>query len=186
MEEVIKAVKAVFPRVAMRGLIGGRTLLIGASVGVLSVVILLLAVILTIAFQDPADTSIYTLQNFRDLYLEPFVYGALLNTAGFTLVTTLTALFFAIPIAWLAERTDLPGRDLVFPFMTASAVIPGLFGALGWLLMLHPRIGMVNKWLVDVVPFIHSAPFNIVSITGMGLITGLGLSSLAFIMLAAT
>jgi len=70
MEEVIKAVKAVFPRVAMRGLIGGRTLLIGASVGVLSVVILLLAVILTIAFQDPADTSIYSLQNFRDLYLE--------------------------------------------------------------------------------------------------------------------
>jgi len=186
MEEVLKIVRAVFPKVAVRGLMGGRTFLIGASVAALSVVILLLAVILTIAFQDPADSSIYTFQNFRDLYLEPFVYGALLNTAGFTLVSTLTALFFAIPIAWLAERTDLPGRGLVFPLMTASAVIPGLFGALGWLLMLHPRIGMVNRWLVDVVPFIHSAPFNIVSITGMGFITGLGLSSLAFIMLAAT
>jgi len=186
MEEVLKIVRAVFPKVAVRGLMGGRTFLIGTSVGVLSVVILLLAVILTIAFQDPADTSIYTLQNFRDLYLEPFVYGALLNTAGFTLVCTLTALFFAIPIAWLAERTDLPGRSLVFPLMTASAIIPGMFGALGWLLMFHPRIGMVNRWLVDVVPFIHSAPFNIVSVPGMGFITGLGLSSLAFIMLAAT
>ncbi len=186
MEEVIRLVRAVFPNVTMRGLVRGRTLLIGVSAGVLSVIVALLAVILTIAFQDPENSSIYTLDNFRDLYLEPFVYSALLNTAGFTIVTTFTALFFAIPIAWLAERTDLPGRGLVFPLMTASAIIPGMFGALGWLLMLHPRIGMVNRWLIDVVPFIHSAPFNIVSITGMGFITGLGLSSLAFIMLAAT
>ena len=186
MEEVIRVVRAVFPKVTMRGLVRGRTLLIGVSAGVLSVIVALLAVILTIAFQGPENSSIYTLDNFRDLYLEPFVYSALLNTAGFTIVTTFTALFFAIPIAWLAERTDLPGRGLVFPLITASAIIPGMFGALGWLLMLHPRIGMVNRWLIDVVPFIHSAPFNIVSITGMGFITGLGLSSLAFIMLAAT
>lgn len=186
MEEVVRIVRAVFPKVTMHGLFNGRSLLIGASGLVLSVILILLAVILTIAFQDPQDSSIYTLDNFRDIYLEPFVYGALLNTAGFTIVTTFTALFFAIPIAWMAERTDLPGRGLIFPLMTASAIIPGMFGALGWLLMLHPRIGMVNRWLIDVVPFIDSAPFNIVSITGMGFITGLGLSSLAFIMLAAT
>lgn len=156
------------------------------SAGVLSIVIVLLAVILTIAFQDPVDASVYTLQSFRDLYLEPFVYGALLNTAGFTLVSTVTALFFAVPIAWLAERTDLPGRSAVFPIMTASAVIPGTFGALGWLFMFHPRIGSVNLWLMDLFPFFESAPLNIVSIHGMGFISGLGLSSLAFIMLAAT
>jgi len=50
MEEVIKAVRAVFPKAAVRGLMGGRTFLIGVSVGVLSVVILLLAVILNIKF----------------------------------------------------------------------------------------------------------------------------------------
>ncbi|MFQ5539027.1 MAG: ABC transporter permease [Candidatus Binatia bacterium] len=186
MEEAIRIVRSVIPRVAMRWLLDGRTILIGASAGVLSVVIALLVVILTISFQDPLDSSIYTLQNFRDLYLEPFVYKALLNTAGFTVVATLTALFFAIPIAWLAERTDLPGRAWVFPIMTASAVIPGLFSALGWLFMFHPRMGVVNRWLVDVVPFIHTSPFNIISIPGMGFITGLSLSSLAFIMLAAT
>ncbi len=156
------------------------------SAFVLSIVVILLAVIVAIAFQDAEDASVYTLKHVRDLYLDTFVYSTLINTAGFTLVTTLTALFFAVPIAWLAERTDLPGRKFVFPLMTATAVIPGLFGALGWLFMFHPRIGMINRWLIDTVPFIVSAPFNIISITGMGFVSGLGLSSLAFIMLAAT
>ena len=126
---------------------------------------MLLAVILDIAFQDPLDSSVYTLQNFRDLYLYPFVYGALYNTAVFTAVTVFVALFFAVPIAWLAERTDLPGRSLVFPMMTASAVIPGTFGALGWLFMFHPRIGTINHWLMDLLPFIDSPPINIVSVS---------------------
>ena len=186
MEEVVRVERGVFARVTMRRLLDGRSVIIGTSAGVLSVVVALLVLILTIAFQDPLDSSIYTLQNFRDLYLDPFVYKTLLNTAGFTIVATLTALFFAIPIAWLAERTDLPGRSWVFPIMTASAVIPGLFSALGWLFMFHPRMGLVNRWLVDVVPFIHTSPFNIISVPGMGFITGLSLSSLAFIMLAAT
>jgi len=186
MDEVIRVEKGVYASVTMRRLLDGRSIIIGTSAGVLSVVVALLVLILTIAFQDPLDSSIYTLQNFRDLYLDPFVYKTLLNTAGFTIVATLTALFFAIPIAWLAERTDLPGRSWVFPIMTASAVIPGLFSALGWLFMFHPRMGLVNRWLVDVVPFIHTSPFNIISVPGMGFITGLSLSSLAFIMLAAT
>ena len=57
----------------MGGLLGARTGLILISGAVLSVVVFLLVLILTIAFQDPLDSSVYTLQNFRDLYLEPFV-----------------------------------------------------------------------------------------------------------------
>ena len=91
-----------------------------------------------------------------------------------------------MPIAWFAERTDLPGRSTIFPLMMASTILPGLFGALGWLFMFHPRIGTINRWLVDVVPLFESAPINILSIPGMGFISGLGMSSLAFIMLAAT
>ena len=39
---------------------------------------------------------------------------------------------------------------------------------------------------MDLLPFIDSPPINIVSVSGMGFISGIGLSSLAFIMLAAT
>jgi iron(III) transport system permease protein len=185
MDTVAKRLRVSFPNIGVGGLFGARTALVLISGAVLALVLFLLVIILTIAFQDPQNSSIYTLQNFRDLYLEPFVYSALLNTAGYTAVSVITALFFAVPIAWLAERTDLPGREWVFPLMTASAVIPGTFGALGWLFLLHPRIGTINRWLMEVM-HLHSAPLNIVSVEGMGFISGLGLASLAFIMLAAT
>jgi iron(III) transport system permease protein len=185
VESVLRSVKAI-PSKTAGELLTARSLLVIASGALLSAVLVLLAIVLVIAFQDPLDASVYTLKNFRTLYFEPFVYHTLLNTAGFTFVSTVTALFFAVPIAWFAERTDLPGRSTIFPLMMASTILPGLFSALGWLFMFHPRIGTINRWLVEVIPIFESAPINILSIPGMGFISGLGMSSLAFIMLAAT
>ena len=163
-----------------------RSTLLFASAAILSTVLLLLLIVLVIAFQDPVDSSIYTLKNFRLLYLEPFVYHTLLNTAGFTLVSTVTALFFAVPIAWFAERTDLPGRSTIFPLMMASTILPGLFGALGWLFMFH----QTDRHDQPLVGRCLALPKTLRSIfcrsRAWGFISGLGMSSLAFIMLAAT
>lgn len=153
---------------------------------VLGVVIILLAAVFRIAFADPETSTGWTLANFTDLYGDAFVYRALLNTAGFTVVTVITALVFAIPIAIFAERTDLPGRSWIFPMMTISILIPGFFTAMGWLFMFHPRIGTINRWLIDWLPFVEKAPLNVLTIWGMGIVQGLSLSSLAFIMLAGT
>ena len=167
------------------GIFSGRNSLFLVTALVLGVVVLLLVVIVGIAFRD-SDTNANTLENFRELYGDRFVLTALRNTIGFTLVATFTSLFFAVPIAFLAERTTLPGRSFIFPLLTVTILIPGFFSAMGWLLMFHPRIGMMNKWAVEYIPFINSPPFNVATVTGMGFITGLGLSSLAFIMLAGT
>ena len=56
---------------------------------------------------------------------------------------------------------------------------------MGWVFLLHPRIGVLNKVLVSAFGLTNS-PFNIASITGMGWVEGLGLSSIAFIMIVAT
>ena len=167
------------------GIFSGRNSLFLVTALVLGVVVLLLVVIVGIAFRD-SDTNANTLENFRELYGDRFVLTALRNTIGFTLVATFTSLFFAVPIAFLAERTTLPGRSFIFPLLTVTILIPGFFSAMGWLLMFHPRIGMMNKWAVEYIPFINSPPFNVATVTGMGFITGLGLSSLAVILLAGT
>jgi iron(III) transport system permease protein len=152
---------------------------------VMVAILLLLVVAVRIAFLD-ADSGAFTMDNFKDLYGDKFVFTALKNTAGFTAVSTLTALAFAVPIAFLAERTTLPGRGLIFPLMLVTVLIPGFFGAMGWLLMFHPRIGMMNKWAIEYIPGIDGPIFNVVTVHGMGFITGLGLTSLAFIMLAGS
>ena len=61
-------------------------------------------------------------------------------------------------LAWLVERTDLPGKNLIFTFMAIGLLIPGFAAAMGWLLMLHPRIGLVNVWLQTTLGFAE-APF---------------------------
>ena len=83
------------------------------------------------------------------------------------------------------ERTDLPGKELVFTLMAVGALVPTFFTAMGWVFLLHPRIGVVNRIFVDAFG-LAQGPFNIASIIGMGWVEGLGLSSIAFIMIVAT
>ncbi len=163
----------------------GRGSLIALGAILLTAVVVLLLVTVDIAFRVEDRGDVYTFQNFLDLYGDPFAYKSLLNTLGFAATTVVTALIFAVPTAWLAERTDLPARGAVYPLMTIGVLIPGFFTAMGWLFLLHPRIGMVNTWLVSVLP-IEQSPFNVASVVGMGFVQGLGISSLAFVMVASS
>ena len=147
----------------------------------------LLLVIFWMGFwqSGPGEPVVYTLNNYRNILTDPFTYKTMLNTLGFASTTVLVSLFFAIPIAWLVERTDLPGKEWVFTLMAIGALVPTFFTAMGWVFLLHPRIGVVNKLLMEGFGLAES-PFNIASIVGMGWVEGLGLSSIAFIMIVAT
>jgi iron(III) transport system permease protein len=67
--------------------------------------------------------------------------------------------------------------------MTVALLIPGFAVALGWLFLLHPRIGLVNQALIALFG-LSAAPFDIASIFGMGIVEGLSLTPLAFVMTA--
>ena len=56
---------------------------------------------------------------------------------------------------------------------------------MGWLFLLHPRIGLVNAWLMRSLRAEQRAAFNIATIAGMGWVQGLNLAPIAFIMTAA-
>ena len=73
----------------------------------------------------------------------------MLNTLGFASISVAVSLIFAIPTAWLVERTDLPGKSWVFTLMAVSTLVPTFFTAMGWVFLLHPRIGIVNKLLMS-------------------------------------
>jgi iron(III) transport system permease protein len=165
----------------------GRWLLVGVSAAALLPVIGLLLVIFWMGFwqNGPGEPVVYTFNHYRNILTDSFTFKTLLNTLGFASTTVTISLFFAIPIAWLVERTDLPGKEWVFTLMAIGALVPTFFTAMGWVFLLHPRIGVVNRIFVDVFG-LAQGPFNIASIVGMGWVEGLGLSSLAFIMIVAT
>ena len=125
----------------------------------------------------------YSFNNYVKVFTEPFTYKVLWNTAGFSLIALAVSFLFGLPAAWLVERTDFPGKTVLLTLMTVGLLIPGFAVAMGWLFLLHPRIGIVNQFLQDMFGF-ADAPLSITTITGMGWVQGLNLTPVAFIMTA--
>ena len=147
----------------------------------------LLVIILWLSFFEglPGDPDIkYSLDNYQRIFLDPFTYDVFLNTAVFSIITLAVAFFFGTPIAWLVERTDFPGKTLLFTLMTIGLLIPGYMMAMGWVFLLHPRIGLFNQWLMRLFDLKYSL-LNVATIPGMGFVQGLNLAPLAFIMTAS-
>ncbi len=151
-----------------------------------AVVLVLLAVTFwtSLVTGTPRLGAALTLQNYAAVYGDPFTYGALLNTVWFAGLTACVAMAFGVPIAWLAERTDLPAKPLLFAAMVIGLVMPTFLVGMGWVLMLHPRIGFLNIWLRE-LSGASQITVNIASIPGMGFVEGLSLAPLGFIMTAA-
>jgi iron(III) transport system permease protein len=151
------------------------------------VVVCHLVVVLWLSWTNgrPGDPELrYTARNFIEVFSDQRTYGVLIDTLGFALISLVVALVFGIPAAWLAERTDLRGKTLLFTLMAVGLLIPGFAAAMGWLFFLHTRIGLFNLFLVNTLHW-AGGPLNITSIFGMGWVQGLNLAPLAFIMTAA-
>src|SRR5262245_13890003 len=127
---------------------------------------------------------VYTAQNFVEVFSDGRTWSVLVDTFAFAFVSLAIALAFGIPAAWLAERTDLRGKTLLFTLMAIGLLIPGFAAAMGWLFLLHPRIGLVNLLLISTFG-LSGAPLSITTILGMGWVQGLNLAPLAFIITAA-
>ena len=140
--------------------------------------------ILWVSFQTGvigAANTQYTLDNYRTIFTDPLALSALLNTLIFASAATLLAAAIGLPIAWLTERTSIGGKPLIYAIMTLGVLIPGIFVAMGWTFIAHPRIGFINHWLVDLFG-LQKGPINIGTPLGMAFVQGLSLAPLAFIL----
>ena len=161
-------------------------IMVGAAVLASLTVFSLLVVIFWLSFVDgsPGDDDLtYTLSFYSEIFLDPFTYRVLFNTVLFSTITLAVALTLALPMAWIVERTDFPGKPIVFTLLTIALLIPSFSVALGWLFLLHPKIGIVNH-LAMAAFGLSEAPFNISTILGMGMVEGLSLTPVTFIMTA--
>jgi iron(III) transport system permease protein len=175
-------VRGVAPDVAA----GAWLLLVPVLVGT-AAVLGLLGFVLWLSFNEirggvPSD--VYSLRNYAALAQDPLAARALWNTAGFTVASLLVAIAFGLPMAWLVERTDLPGKPVLWTALTFGLLIPGFMTAMGWLFLLHPRIGLINVLLMQGLG-LAEAPLPITTVLGMGWVQGIGLAPLFFVMTAA-
>jgi iron(III) transport system permease protein len=124
-----------------------------------------------------------TLANFINVYSDPTLYPLLANSLLFAAGSTIFAFVIAFAMAWLVERTNAPLRDLAYVIAIVATIIPGMIASIAWIMLLHPRIGLVNLALIKALG-LTEAPLNIHSMVGMIFVAGLRQVPVMFLLLA--
>ncbi len=146
-----------------------RPLLIVATVALLSFVVIYPIVILVInsfVISRPWEVPRYGLTAWQFALMDRGMLAALWNTVLLAAVHQAISLPFAILIAWLIGRTNLPGAKGLEFFFWLTFFMPVIPTIQAWILLLDPNYGVINK-LVERLPFFERGPFNIFSFWGI-------------------
>jgi len=158
------------------GLASFLLVLIGVPVG--------MVVLMSLRTGFPGEEVPLTLENYVEVYLDPSTYEIFLNTLFFAVASVTVTLLFAVPIVWILMRTDIPLKKTIYVLLTIGILIPVFLRTIAWILLLSPRIGLLNQWLKQLFS-LSSPPFNLYSLTGMAFVQGVSFVPGAFFMLAA-
>ena len=115
---------------------------------------------------------VWTLKNYFTFFSDPSLFAAFWNTMKMALGTSVISLFISLPMAWGVSRTNMPFRGPIRSMVVLTFATPSFLGAIGWILLLGPRSGHLNKifmWLFST----NTPMFNIFSFWGMTFVMGM-------------
>jgi len=172
----------------MRRYFNSQTLiLVGCSIFVLylaavPLIMLLYGSIRSAPIGEPGAT--YTIQNYVKAYFDKEFYLLFLNSLYFALGTCLITFVIGTYLAWVSERTNTPFKKVFVVMALIPFIIPGILSTIAWILLLSPKIGLINltvKWALG----LESSPFNVYSMWGMIWAESIHLYPLVFLLMSA-
>ena len=158
------------------GLLALLVLIVGVPVA--------MVVLMSLRTGFPGEGGPLTLVNFIRVYTDPATYDVLVNTVLFATGAVAVTVLFAVPLVWLLMRTDLPYKKTIYVLLTVGILIPVFLRTIAWILLLSPRIGLVNQWAAQIFGLKHPL-VSLYNIPGMAFIQGVSFVPSAFFMLAA-
>jgi iron(III) transport system permease protein len=126
----------------------------------------------------------WTLQNYKTVFASKDTYSVMGNTLVFAIGATGIALVISIGLAWLVERTDLPGRRVIFVLVIAAIGVPTIITGISWVLLLNPTNGLVNLAFDKVMPG-NGSPFDVFTMPGLIFVQSLTLVPVTFLLITA-
>jgi len=127
---------------------------------------LLLLLVGSFQLARPGEAPVYGLAGWHRAFSDPSILEALWNTVSLAVVRQSIALVIGVLLAWLIARTDLPWKKSLEFMFWISFFLPPLPVALGWILLLDGKFGLLNQWL-QMLPFVTGPIFNIYSYWGI-------------------
>jgi len=171
----------------LNGGLNGTSVFAGGLLVLLAVIVgvpVAMVVLMSLRTGFPGEGGPLTLANFISVYADRSTYEVLVNTVLFATGTVAVTLLFAVPLVWLLMRTDIPLKKTIFVLLTVGILIPVFLRTIAWILLLSPRIGLLNQWLSQIFG-LEEPPLNLYNITGMAFVQGVSFVPSAFFMLAA-
>ena len=171
--------------------VSAKLVLAGGAGAAICLIGVPLAMLLFASFLGPADFlpfepgAQWPLEHVRALLTDPVIYTRILpDTFVFVAGTVVVVFAMAFGLAWLIERTDLPGREIWFSLILFPLLVPTPVLAIAWIFLMGPNAGWLN--LVIRVAFGLEGPGPIDFFSMGGLILSQALASTPFVFLLLT
>jgi len=136
----------------MNGIRRSRQLLLAAPALVLVLVFFVLPYLnlAYISFLTPSHRAayirIFTLQNYRQIILDPFTWEVVWHTLWLGVVTTLITLLLSYPLAYQLARSRSAVKGLLMILIISPLLVGVLIRTYGWMIILSDT-GLVNSLL---------------------------------------
>ena len=125
----------------------------------------------------------FTMAHVPEVWLARETWALVGNSLVFALGSSVLALGVGGLLAWLTERTDVPGAGVMRAAMLLPMAIPPFVLAIGWIMLASPRTGALNALLMHVFG-LSAPPLNIYSMPGMIFVEALALTPSAYLIMA--
>jgi iron(III) transport system permease protein len=156
-----------------------------AGLAALSILVLLAMIIwMSLRTGVPGQPSPFTLKNYSAILADPYTYRIMWTTLIFSAVTIAVSVPLGFIFAWFVERTDMPYKAVAMSVLSIGILFPTFLKAMGWVFLLHPRIGVINIFIMQLFG-LTNAPLNIATVPGIGFVQGMTLTPLAYVMISA-
>ena len=159
-------------------------IVLAAAIGYLTVVPIGAVVWASLRSTPVGADGSFTLSHFQTLLTRAEVATTMGNTAVFVVGSTLLAVTFGTYLAYLTERTDVPGRRLLYTLALIPIVVPGILTTIAWSLLLNERIGLINVAVSQVTGRVEPL-VSAHTMTAMVLVDAADSFTLPFLLMAA-
>jgi iron(III) transport system permease protein len=132
----------------------------------------------------PGTWSPFTLENYIRAFSQPSLYRAIGNAVTYSVGAGLVSFTLGTLMAWLTERTDLPLKGLIYGSVLGAMMIPGVLFTISWILLLAPKSGLINVWLMGLFG-LSAPPFDPYNLWGMIFVSGIDDFYTPFLFMAA-
>lgn len=131
-----------------------------------------------------ANTGIFTLANYVEVFTNPRFRQALVNSLILATGSGAIAVIIGVPLAWAIARTNMPFKGLMRVLLLVAFSMPTFLGGVAWILLAAPTSGWLNRLYISLTGA-QKGLFDIHTMWGAIFVVGLYSFQYVFLMVSS-